>query len=61
MLIDDPTDLRAVGAAIQGLLDDPQRARAIGVAARESVRASSLGTRHLVEYLALIERMLAAD
>ncbi len=58
MLVDDPTDLEAAAAAIDGLLDDPVRAEAIGTAARERVRQSFLGTRHLVQYMELIERML---
>jgi trehalose synthase len=61
LLIDDPADLEATGRAIDGLLDDPDRARAIGVAARESVRASFLGTRHLIQYMELLERMLDGD
>ena len=59
VLVDDPADLAAVGAAIDALLGDPDRAEAIGVAARERVRKSFLGSRHLVQYMTLIERMLA--
>ena len=58
VLLDDPTDFEAAGAAIDALLDDPARAEAIGVAARERVRRSFLGTRHLVQYMELLERML---
>jgi trehalose synthase len=61
VLLDDPTDLRAAAVAIAELLDDPERARAIGDAARESVRGSFLGTRHLVQYMDLLERMLDGD
>jgi trehalose synthase len=61
LLIDDPADLEATGQAIDGLLDDPDRARAIGVAARESVRASFLGTRSLIQYMELIDRMLDGE
>jgi trehalose synthase len=59
LLIDDPADLGAAAAAIDSLLDDPARAEAIGAAARERVRQSFLGTRHLVQYMDLIARMLA--
>lgn len=59
LLIDDPADLGATAATIDGLLDDPARARALGAAARERVRASFLGTRPLVQYMELIEKMLA--
>ena len=55
----DPTDLGATAAAVDGLLEDPSRARAMGAAARERVRESFLGTRHLVQYMELIEGMLA--
>ena len=58
LLIDDPHDLKATGKAIDGLLADPARAEAMGVAARESVKESFLGTRHLVQYMTLIEKML---
>jgi len=58
LLVDDPTDLAAVAEAIDSLLDDPDRAAAMGVAARERVRTLFLGTRHLVQYMQLIEEML---
>ncbi len=58
LLIDDPTDLEATAAAIDGLLADPVRAAAMGAAARERVRESFLGTRHLVQYMGLIGAML---
>ncbi len=59
LLINDPTDLVATAAAIDGLLADPLRAAAIGAAARERVRRSFLGTRHLVQYMSLIKALLA--
>ncbi len=59
LLLDDPTDLQAAAAAIDELLADPARAEAIGAAARERVRDSFLGTRHLAQYMQLIEAMLA--
>jgi trehalose synthase len=61
LLVDDPSDLQAVGAAIDRLLDDPNRARAMGVSGRERIRSSFLGTRHLAQYMELIERMLRLD
>jgi len=61
VLIDDPADLAGAGKAIDGLLDDPDRARAMGQAARERVTKNFLGTRHLVQYMQLIEEMLARD
>jgi trehalose synthase len=61
VLLDDPTDLEAAAAAIDGLLADPARAEAIGSAARERVRKSFLGTRHLVQYMDLIGKMLEGE
>jgi trehalose synthase len=61
LLIDDPADLSGAGAAINALLDDPDRAREIGANARERVRHSFLGTRHLAQYMQLIEQMLRTD
>jgi trehalose synthase len=58
VLVDDPADLPAVAAAIDGLLSDPGRARAIGEAARERVLDEFLGSRHLVQYMNLIGAML---
>jgi trehalose synthase len=58
LLVDDPADLAAVGERVDLLLDDPARAAKIGDAARERVREQFLGTRHLVQYMNLIEEML---
>lgn len=55
VLVDDPADLAAVGSAIDSLLADPERARRIGEAARERVLHEFLGTRHLVQYMDLLE------
>jgi trehalose synthase len=57
-LLVDPTDLGAVGRAIDGLLDDPERARQMGEAARQRVIEEFLGTRHLLQYLDLLQGML---
>jgi trehalose synthase len=61
LLADDPADLAEVGALIDSLLSDPVRARAIGEAARDRVLHWFLGTRHLVQYMRLIEQMLDGD
>ena len=58
VLVDDPADLPAVARAVDGLLSDPERAGAIGAAARERVIHEFLGSRHLVQYMSLIEKML---
>ena len=41
------------------LLEDPPRAQAMGVAARERVRERFLGPHSLLDYLALLDRVLA--
>jgi trehalose synthase len=58
ILVDDPADLPAVAAAIDGLLDDSARAEAIGKAARQRVLEEFLGSRHLIQYMNLIEGLL---
>ena len=59
VLLDDAHDLDAYGAAVRGLLEDPQRARQMGDAAQQRVRSQFLGARSLIDYLALISRLLA--
>jgi trehalose synthase len=61
ILIADPTDLEGTATAIDGLLADPERARAMGEAARGRVISSFLGTRHLIQYMQLIEEMLGGE
>jgi trehalose synthase len=59
VLLDDPSDLAAFGAAVTGLLRDPKRAEQIGRRARERVRDRFTSARSLLDYLALIQRVLA--
>jgi trehalose synthase len=61
LLIQDPSDLSAAAAAIDELLGDPRRAREIGEAARQRVLEHFLGTRHLVQYMDLLEGMLTRE
>src|SRR5215217_4433801 len=58
LLIDDPTDLGATASAIDGLLDEPSRAAEIGASARQRVRESFLGTRHLVQYMGVVRAVV---
>jgi trehalose synthase len=58
ILLDDPRDLAAFGAAVTDLLRDPPRAEQIGHSARERVRDRFLSTRSLLDYLAVIRRAL---
>jgi trehalose synthase len=60
LLLDDPRDLRAFGEAVTSLLIDRQRAEEMGRAARERVRDRFLSVRSLLDYLALIRRLLGA-
>jgi len=59
VLIGDPRDLRAFGAAVSGLLADEPRATRIGIQAQERVRENFLGPHHLARYFELIERLTA--
>jgi trehalose synthase len=58
ILLDDPRDLAAYGAAVAGLLTEPGRAEQIGRNARERVRDRFLSVRTLLDYVALIRRVL---
>jgi trehalose synthase len=58
VLLDDPRDLAAFGAAITALLDDQPHAERIGQRARERVRDRFLNTRALIDYGNVIRRLL---
>jgi trehalose synthase len=60
VLLKNPLDLDEFAAAVGDLLADPERAEAIGGAARESVRANFLEDRHTLQYVELLERLLAS-
>ncbi|WP_409329295.1 glycosyltransferase [Trujillonella humicola] len=59
LLVDDPADLGAYGAAVTGLVGDGARAASIGGAARRRVTDQYLGTRSLVQYTDLFAPLLA--
>lgn len=59
LLLEDPTDLAALGAALNQLLDDPEGAAKLGKAARDRVDEHFLGERHLRQWAGLAERYLA--
>ncbi|HEX2503650.1 MAG TPA: glycosyltransferase [Miltoncostaeaceae bacterium] len=61
VLVDDPTDLDAVGAAIARLLAQPTEARRLGEAARDRVRREFLAPRHLCDYVDLLEASSRAE
>ena len=58
VLLDDPQDLAAYGAAVTDLLDDPPRAEAIGLAGKASVADHYLGPHSLLAYFGLLQRLL---
>jgi trehalose synthase len=59
VLIDDPRDLAAFGAAVTALLEDVPTAEQMGRRARERVREHFLNTRSLLDYLGLIRHLLS--
>jgi trehalose synthase len=59
VLIDDPTDLEGAARAVDGFISDPERAAEVGKAARQRVIDEFLGTRSLVQYMHLLEKLLS--
>ncbi|MFI5004256.1 MAG: glycosyltransferase [Solirubrobacterales bacterium] len=57
LLIGDPHDLRACGAAVERLLRDPLQAARLGNNARTRAAAEFLGDRHLDQYGQLFARL----
>jgi trehalose synthase len=58
ILLDDPRDLEGFGNVITELLREPERAEEIGRNARDRVRDRFLSARSLLDYLAVIRRLL---
>ncbi len=58
-LLVDPTDLASFGAAVATVLTDPELASRLGENAKERVRESFLGVRHLLQYGELLQRLEA--
>jgi trehalose synthase len=59
VLLPDPRDLDAFGAAVRMLLDDPDRADKMGRAAHAHISENYVGDRHLLRYERLFDSMLA--
>jgi trehalose synthase len=57
LLIDDPQDLAAYGAAVDALLRDPEEAMRLGRNGRLRAERDFLGDRHLEQYGHLFERL----
>jgi trehalose synthase len=60
VLLDDPRDPSAFGAALADLMADDEHAAAMGRAGRESVREQFLEPRHLEQWVALLEGLARA-
>jgi len=61
LLIDDPRDLAAFGAAIVDLLEDQAEAERLGAAAKARVRREFLAPRLLMQMARLVERLLQSE
>ncbi len=61
LLIDDPSDLAAFGAAINRLLGDDMLAERLGARAYERAHRDFLGDNHLEHYAALFAALLSTD
>jgi trehalose synthase len=57
LLVDDPTDLAAFGAAVESLLRDREEAGRLGENAHRRVTDQFLGDRHLEQYGFLLEQL----
>jgi trehalose synthase len=57
LLVQDPADLRAFGAAVESLLRDPAQAAQLAQNARRRVIDEFLGDRHLEQYGLLFEQL----
>ena len=59
VLVDDPSDLAAVAAAVDGLLENGERAAEIGREARQRITDKFLQIERLQEYFRHVEEVLA--
>ncbi len=58
VLLDDPNDLEGFGRALVSLLADPVDAARMGDEARRHVLKEFVGDRHLLQYAALMQRLI---
>ena len=61
LLVDDPTDLAAFGAAIERVLADPALAERLGHGAKERVKERFLAIGRLREYVELVGSLVDGD
>jgi len=59
LLLDDPLDVEAYGAAVSELLDDSDRAEMMSRAAHERVRGQFLGTGSFMQCLQMSEKLIS--
>jgi trehalose synthase len=59
ILLPDPRDLAAFGAAVQRLLDDPDEASSMGQAAQARIREDYVGDLHLLRYGHLFSALIS--
>ena len=59
LLLDDPADVGAFGDALAGLLAEPDEVARMGANAHAHVLAEYVGDRHLRQYAALLEVLIA--
>jgi trehalose synthase len=59
VLLPDPADLSAFGAALRRLLDDNRERTRMGAAAHAYVRDNFVGDRHLLRYAHLFTDLMA--
>jgi trehalose synthase len=59
LLVEDPYDLEEFGRAVERLLLDPTEADRLAMNGRRHVERHFLGDRHLLQYAALIDELLA--
>ena len=60
VLLDDPRDLVAFGDSLAALLERPDEMARLGAGARRHVTEHFIGDRHLLQWAALIDRLLDA-
>jgi len=60
-LLHEPSDLPGFAARVTRLLEEPDEAARLGEGARRRVRRAFLGDRHLLQYAALLERVLGGE
>ncbi len=61
ILLSDPQDGAAFGAAVRGLLDNPSQASTMGHAAQAHVRDNYVGDLHLLRYDQMFTALLSQD